>query len=687
MMDSIAGNKKNYMKKLILLITIVFVTEGLQAQFSRYLIKFRNKATNPYSLGTPSAYLSARAITRRTNYSIGLDSTDLPITPRYIDSIRLAGAVTILNKSKWLNEISIQTSDAAALTKINGFSFVESVSSIAARTMNPVGGVKDRFELVSNGNAALSTQKTASVQDYFNYGNTSTEIKLQNGQFLHNIGMRGQGMLVSVLDAGFYHYTTLPAFDSMNANSQVVQTWDFVAGETSVLEDDSHGMSCLSTIAGNMPGTFVGNAPKANFALYRTEEAATEYPIEEFNWVCGLERADSIGSEIVSTSLGYTTFDNSTFDHSYATMTGRITVAAKGGAFAHRKGLLIFAAMGNDGNNSWKYLSTPADLDSIISVGAVTSAGVVGSFSSYGPSFDGRIKPEASAPGVNVYVQNSGGTIGTGNGTSYATPKMAGLGTCLWQAFPEFNNYTVRDAIIKSGSIYATPNDRIGYGVTDMKKAFVLLLNKYAKITSATSTNCKTTLVWNSKDVGSMKYEIERKLPSDVNYIKVGELQGNGDVLANKTGLQFVDNTILNGTSGTIKYRIKQIVDTSAAGLTSTYFDSASVVIVTPCVVLSLYGGGTILPALNIIKDKIVVMPTPVSAPQFTLRVETVKPVNNLTIRILDMQGKVLQQMKKSKIAGRTDYTIDISTLAKGSYIVSVYKENLLLDNGRLVKL
>jgi hypothetical protein len=184
-----------------------------------------------------------------------------------------------------------------------------------------------------------------------------------------------------------------------------------------------------------------------------------------------------------------------------------------------------------------------------------------------------------------------------------------------------------------------------------------------------------------------MKYEIERKLPSDVNYIKVGELQGNGDVLANKTGLQFVDNTILNGTSGTIKYRIKQIVDTSAAGLTSTYFDSASVVIVTPCVVLSLYGGGTILPALNIIKDKIVVMPTPVSAPQFTLRVETVKPVNNLTIRILDMQGKVLQQMKKSKIAGRTDYTIDISTLAKGSYIVSVYKENLLLDNGRLVKL
>jgi hypothetical protein len=265
---------------------------------------------------------------------------------------------------------------------------------------------------------------------------------------------------------------------------------------------------------------------------------------------------------------------------------------------------------------------------------------------------------------------------------------MAGLGTCLWQAFPEFNNYTIRDAIIKSGSIYNTPNDRIGYGIPDMKKAFVQLLNRYAKITSATSTNCKTTLVWNSKDVGSMKYEIERKLPSDINYIKVGELAGSGTILSNKTGLQFLDNTILNGTSGTIKYRIKQIVDTSSAGLTSTYFDSASVVIAAPCVVLSLYGGGGVYTStINVLKDKVVVMPTPVSAPQFTLRVETVKPVNNLTIRITDMAGRIIEQFKQSKLAGRTDYTIDISNYARGTYIVSVYKDNLLIDNGRLFKL
>jgi serine protease AprX len=676
------------MKKLLLLIGIILIADLAQAQLSRYLVKFKNKATTPYSFSNPTAYLTQRAIDRRTAYGITIDSTDLPITPRYIDSVRLAGSVTILNRSKWLNQISIQTTDASALTKINAFPFVESVSNIAARSMVTIENTTPKFEALKNITDANVVARNQSTQDYFNYGNTTTEIKLQNGDFLHNIGMRGQGMLVAVLDAGFYQYKTLPSFDSMNTNNQVVQTWDFVARDTSVVEDDSHGMSCLSTIAGNIPGTFVGNAPKANFALYRTEESATEYPIEEFNWVCGLERADSIGAQIASTSLGYTTFDNATFDHTYSQMNGKTTTAAKGGTFAHRKGLLLFSAMGNDGNNSWKYLSTPADIDSTIAVGAVTSAGVVGGFSSYGPAFDGRVKPEASAPGVSVYVQSAGGSIVTGNGTSYACPKMAGLGTCLWQAFPEFNNYTIRDAIIKSGSIYNTPNDRIGYGIPDMKKAFVQLLNRYAKITSATSTNCKTTLVWNSKDVGSMKYEIERKLPSDINYIKVGELAGSGTILSNKTGLQFLDNTILNGTSGTIKYRIKQIVDTSSAGLTSTYFDSASVVIAAPCVVLSLYGGGGVYTStINVLKDKVVVMPTPVSAPQFTLRVETVKPVNNLTIRITDMAGRIIEQFKQSKLAGRTDYTIDISNYARGTYIVSVYKDNLLIDNGRLFKL
>lgn len=679
------------MKKSLLIVLVTLVVFQVNAQFSRYTIQFRNKATSPFSLSNPAVYLSTKAITRRTTFNIAIDSADLPITPRYIDSVRLAGAVTILNKSKWLNQITIQTNDAAALSKINNLSFVQNVIGIAARLSNSLFPEKDKYKLEKEIIPIIhnpSNLKVELIQDFYNYGNTTNEIKLQNGQFLHNIGLRGENMLVAVLDGGFFQYKTLSSFDSMNLNNQVIQTWDFVSRDTNVNEDNSHGMSCLSTITGNIPGTFVGNAPKANVVLYRTEDVAGEYPIEEFNWVCGLEKADSIGASIASTSLGYTYFDNASLDYTYASMNGRTTIAARGGVFAHRKGLLLFSAMGNDGSNSWKYLSTPADLDSTIAVGAVTTAGVVGSFSSFGPSFDGRVKPEASAPGVNVFVQNANNTIGSGNGTSYACPKMAGLGTCLWQGFPEFNNYTIREAIIKSGSIFNTPNDRIGYGIPDMKKAFVFLLNRFAKITSATSTNCRTTLVWNSKDASTMKYEIERKLPAEAIYTKVGELSGQGNILSNKTGLQFIDNTILNGTSGIIRYRIKQIVDTSIAGLTSTYFDSASVTITAPCVVLSLGNSGVINnTTVNIAKDRVIVMPNLVTNNQFKLRIETIKAVKNLTIIIRDIRGSIIQQLSTSKPAGRSDFSVNINEITSGNYIISVYKENVLIENKRLLKL
>lgn len=663
---------------------ILLAVSNAEAQFTRYIVRFKNKGTSPYSISTPSTYLSARAIARRTNYSIAIDSLDLPITPRYIDSVRLAGAVTILNASKWLNQVSIQTSDAAALTKIANLTFVQSVSSIAAKTINTNNNapLPDKFsferKLSPAANSVIRTNTTTA--DFFNYGNTYNEIRLHNGEFLHNIGMRGQTMLVAVMDEGFYQYTSLKSFDSVNANGQIIQTWDFVAREASVVEDGSHGMSCLSTICGNIPGQFVGNAPKANFVLYRTEDAASEYPVEEHNWACAAERADSIGADVTSTSLGYTTFDNASFDHVYADMNGKTNISTRAAIIASRKGLLNFIAMGNDGNNAWRYLSSPADADSVVSVGAVSTSGVVGSFSSYGPSYDGRIKPEASAVGVSAFVQSPGNTIVSGNGTSYATPKMAGLGTCLWQAFPEFNNIAIRDAIIKAGSIYTAPNNRIGYGVPDMKKAFIILLNRYAKITSASvSTNCKATLVWKSKDVSSMKYEIERKLPNQTAYTKLGEMLGTGTILSAKTSLQYIDSTLADGTSGTIWYRIKQVIDTNT--VTSTYFDSVSVVFNTPC---SKPG---VTPSVTITTDKVAVLPTPVSTAQATVRVETSYAVSNLQIKVTDMKGSVLMQVQKAKAAGRADYSIDISRLSRGTYVVTVYNADAVIGNTRLVKL
>jgi len=672
------------MKKNILSILFtLFVCTGLHAQFSRYIIKFKNKGTSPYSIANPSVYLSNKAIARRSTYSIAIDSSDLPITPRYLDSVRLAGAVTILNASKWLNQVSIQTSDAAALNKINNLTFVQSVTGIAARTNNnPIGMIgmdsdvyeQHKFKPEKNLTAAENLQQRVNntSSDFYSYGNTYNEIHLHNGEFLHNIGMRGQNMLIAVLDAGFYQYTSLKAFDSINTNNQVVQTWDFVARETSVVEDDSHGMSCFSAIGGNIPGSFVGTSPKANFALYRTEDVTSEYPIEEHNWAAGAERADSIGADIISSSLGYNTFDNSSLDHTYADMNGRNNISTKAAVIASRKGLLSFVAMGNDGSAAWQYLASPADADSIVSVGAVTAAGVVGSFSSYGPSFDGRVKPEASAVGVAAYVQNPNNTIGSGNGTSYACPKMAGLGTCLWQAFPEFNNMAIRDAIIKAGSIYTAPNDRIGYGIPDMKKAFIVLLNKFAKITSSSVASCKTTIAWKTKDANSMKFEIERLAPGQVTYTKVGEVQGQGSILAihNYT----YDDIMTNVQAGVIKYRIKQVIDTVIASYSSTYIDSATVTLTSGCSVVTIND------------DKVTILPNPATS-QFTLRVETNYAVSDLNIRIVDMKGSLMAQQRKTKASGRAEFTIPIGYLARGKYTVSVYNGKTLIGKQSLLKL
>jgi serine protease AprX len=662
-------------RNLLLLLFISFTCNCLNAQFSRYIIKFKNKATNPYSISSPSTYLSAKAIARRTAYGIAIDSTDLPVTARYVDSVRLAGTVTILNVSKWLNQVSIQTTDAAALNKINNLTFVQTVTGIAARVNNGNNEnpkTKDKFELERELIDAPLQRNTNTSSDFFSYGNTYDEIHLHNGEFLHNIGMRGQNMLVAVLDAGFFHYNTLKAFDSVVANNQVVQTWDFVARESSVTEDDSHGMSCFSAIGGNIPGSFVGNAPKANFVLYRTEDVSSEYPIEEHNWACGAERADSIGADIISTSLGYTTFDNPSLDHTYASMNGKTNISTKAAVIANRKGLLSFVAAGNDGGNSWHYLSSPGDADSLVTVGAVSNAGVVGGFSSYGPSSDGRIKPEVAGVGVGAYVQNPNNTIGAGNGTSYATPKMAGLGTCLWQAFPEFNNMAIRDALMKSSSIYTAPNDRIGYGVPDMKKAFIVLLNKFAKINSASVANCKAIIAWKTKDVSSMKFEIERLAPGQISYTKIAEVQGQGSILGIHN--YSYDDALSSMPAGTIKYRIKQVIDTSIAGYAATYFDSASVILSTACT------------AVAVTDDKVSIMPNPVSG-QFVLRVETNYAVTNLNIRITDMKGSLMQQQTKSKGIGRADFPMSSNYFARGEYTISVYNADVLIGNTRLVKL
>lgn len=464
-------------KKYVLIIFIAFFSLNVSAQFTRYIVRFKDKTGTPFSINDPSKFLSAKAIERRAKQKISIDETDLPVVPGYIDSVRSSGNVIVLDESKWLNQVCIQTSDSAALAKINSFSFVvttqpvKRIARIIERNQSEEKVSKDKFnEKISGITSPASSQQI--LGDYYSYGNSFAQIHIHNGEYLHNKGFHGEGMLIAIIDAGFYHYKTLPAFDSVNQRNQVIETYDFVDNEVSVNEDHPHGMMCFSTIAANLPGQMVGTCPNADFLLYRSEDASSESPVEEQYWIAAAERADSAGADLITTSLGYNLFDNPVFDYTYADMNGRTTMIAKAATMAARKGMIVLAAAGNEGETAWHFITTPADADSILTVAAVDASGNVASFSSYGPSSDGRIKPTVASVGAGTAISSTTGPIVNGSGTSFATPNLAGLVTCLWQAFPDLTNMQIIDAVEKSSSIYSNPDNRIGYGIPDFIKAF-----------------------------------------------------------------------------------------------------------------------------------------------------------------------------------------------------------------------
>ena len=575
------------LKFLQLICLFLIISFGGKAQVSRYIIELKDKANNSFSINEPSLFLSQRAILRRIRYNIPVDSTDLPVTARYIDSIRMSGAVTILNTSKWLNQVAIQTSDAAALSKINNFPFVKQYMAAGAfQSNNP----SDKFAHIQPHGVSQNSFYNPQPQNltgYYNYGKSNGQVKIHQGDFLHNHGFRGQGMQMAVLDAGFYHYLTLPTFDSIRINNQILGTWDFVANNASVDEDHPHGMQCLSTIAANIPNNFVGTAPKTSFYLYRTEDAATEYPIEEQNYAAGLERADSLGVEISSTSLGYYQFTNPIFDYTYADMNGNTSISARAADMAAKKGMLLMIAAGNEGSNAWHYLITPSDADSVLAVGAVDTLGNIGAFSSYGPSSDGQIKPAVAAVGWNAAIAST--TTGLplfSSGTSFACPNMAGLATCLWQAFPEENNMGIISALQQSANKATSPDDRIGYGIPDMKKAFVILLKRFYS-QQIKQAGCSTFINWAAKSSGDMNFVVERKLPSDADYVAIHSVSKTGSF--DNGQFSFWDDLAALPTPININYRIKMNIDTD----TSFYFNTLTIPHLNTCYTYTFIGNGS----------------------------------------------------------------------------------------------
>lgn len=466
------------MRRVLLLMGILFfATLSITAQYSRYVVKFTDKKNTPHSLSNPSTYLSAKAIARRAKQNISIDSTDLPITPAYLDSIRSVPNVTVLNVSKWFNQVLVKTTDPAALVKINSFPFVKTAAPIALNVDNIDKGqpiTNEKYGVVGN---ELIGMNGLNGTHSLSYGNSYNQIHLHEGEYLHDLGFTGKGITIAILDGGFFGYKTNAAMDSVRSQNRILGVWDYVANEESVNEDHPHGLYCFSIIAGNKPGSLMGSAPHASFYLFRTEDVNSEYPVEEQNWVAAAEYADSVGVDMISSSLGYYDFDDASFNHSYAQRNGNTALVTLGADLAAKKGIIVTNSAGNSGNatNDTKYIACPADGDSVVAVGAVTQAGIRAKFSSWGPNGAGARKPNIVSVGQATVLANTAGNASSGNGTSFSNPLACGLIACLWQAYPEFTNMEIINAVQKSSSTYTSPNDSLGYGIPNFRKAYEYL--------------------------------------------------------------------------------------------------------------------------------------------------------------------------------------------------------------------
>lgn len=478
--------KTLYFQILIIVLLIFFSLKSSpqnKASQYKYRIQFTDKINSPYSISNPSQFLSPKAILRRNKQNISIRENDIPINPFYFDSISKTG-VRIINKSKWLNYITIDKADSIQLKKIKTFPFVSKVEmvykSLDKNNYKKLSADKAPKPYLSNINSKLNYKNKSNKGDVYKYGYSYDQVNMLECDSLHSMGYRGRDITIAVLDAGFLMVDSLAIFDTIRENGRILGTKDFVNIGGNVYNVGSHGMMVLSTMAGNIPDLLIGTAPDANYWLLRTEDGNSEYIIEEDNWVSAAEFADSVGVDIINSSLGYDRFMDSSEDHSYSDLNGktaRISIAA---SIAAEKGIIVVNSAGNEGQDqSWGYhISVPADADSIITVGAVDIYGRYVSFSSRGPSYDGRLKPEVAAMGSGVAVSNLNGDFQAAYGTSFSSPLIAGLAACLWQSNPEKSNMKVINSIFKSCNHYSYPDIYTGYGIPNAYKAYLILSEK-----------------------------------------------------------------------------------------------------------------------------------------------------------------------------------------------------------------
>ncbi|MEO5999884.1 MAG: S8 family serine peptidase [Chitinophagaceae bacterium] len=652
------------MKRLCFLTAcLIMVNLVAEAQYSRYIIIFKNKKETPFTLANPSLYLSEKSISRRSRQNIPVDSTDLPITPAYIESIRSVKNVRILNKSNWLNQLCISTTDPNALATINSFSFIKATTPVALRVMS--SSTYDPQKDIELEEPFSRLNRTGSVSaNSLNYGNTFNQVHLHNGEYLHNLGFTGEGITIAILDAGFFGYKTNPAFDSVRLQNRVLGEWDFVAGEQSVNEDNTHGMYCFSIMAANRPGTMVGTSPKAKFYLFRTEDVSSEYPVEEQNWAAAAELADSLGVDMISSSLAYSDFDVPSFSYSYTQRNGNTAIVTRAADLAAQKGIIVMNSAGNSGasTSDLKFIGCPADGDSVVAVGAVDATGAIAAFSSIGPNGAGKRKPNIVSVGVATTLAGIDGNPESGNGTSFANPNIAGLIACFWQAFPEISNMNIIDAVQRSSHKYNNPDDRFGYGIPDFKKAFAILIKKSFNGTIS-NEKCIVNFNWASKVDKTMRYEVERKTGTDTGYTKIAAINGTSSIFA--MGSYSFRDTIRSLSPTVVRYRLKQILPGDSA--------------------LVLLDSSISITSICLTNNDIIVSPNPFNN-NINVVVNSSEPIQKISIGLYNMLGQRLYYFEGSKPAGLYSHAIPGAGLPAGGYIITIRDNRKMIYSKKIVK-
>lgn len=422
------------------------------------MVFFIDKNGTDYTINQPEAFLSARALARRSKQNIKITDRDLPVSVVYKNSLTQIKGVTRYFDTKWMNGVLVEMDDSK-VQEINNLQFVDSVRMVAPGSelhnarRKKIKYSESLFAVASDGDASARQNTMIGVDA------------------MHRSGYRGEGMMVAIFDSGFGKVDQSSFFSHVFDDNHLTATRDFIRGGDDVFKYDTHGSKVFSCIAGYREGVFSGTATNANFVLCVTEDVTSEYTIEEYNWLFAAEYADSLGVDVINSSVGYSFFDDAGMNYTYDNLNGHTTVITRAATMAARTGMLVVSSNGNEGNNTWTYMNAPADADSILSVGAVNFDGKRAEFSSFGPTADGRIKPDVSAPGSQVKVI-LGESIVSANGTSFSSPLIAGLAAGFWQAFPQLTNMEVIQYLKITSSLATAPDTIIGYGIPNFMRAY-----------------------------------------------------------------------------------------------------------------------------------------------------------------------------------------------------------------------